>query len=371
MGETHAEPVEPQATVELQATVERGQRLAAGVATALLVLAGLFVIREFLPALAWAGVIAIGVWPLYQRLSGRRTQKRVLLPALVILFILLVLVVPLMMIGLPVLKDAHESAGWLQQARTTGLATPPFLANLPYGSRLIDLWRQYLGQPGSISILAGRTMQGGVIRFGRHFGAEALHRVMLMGFMLLALFFLLRDADGVTAQLRTASRKVFGPRGERVGLQMVRSVQGTVNGLVLVGLAEGLIMGVAYWIGGAPHAALLGLLTGLLAMVPFGATLALAIAGLALLSVGKTVAALVVVIVGVLVTFVADHFVRPVLIGGATRLPFVWVLFGILGGVEAFGLVGLFVGPAVLAALMLLWRDFVGEGPTRAKATPS
>jgi len=352
--------------------VERSRRLAAGIATTLLVLAGLFVIRGFLPALAWAGVVAIGVWPLYRRLAERwPNHKRELLPALVILLILLVLVIPLMMIGLPVLKDAHEAAGWLQQAKTTGLAPPPFLSNLPFGGRLTDLWRQNLGQPGSLSVLAGRTMQGGVIQLGRHFGAEALHRLMLMGFMLLVLFFLLRDADAVTDRLRSASRKMFGPRGERVGVQMIRSVQGTVNGLVLVGLAEGLIMGIAYAIGGTPHAALFGLVTGFLAMVPFGATVAVGISALALLAVGKTIAALVVVIVGSIVTFVADHFVRPVLIGGATKLPFVWVLFGILGGVETFGLVGLFVGPAILAALILLWRDYVGEAPEPAAEAKS
>jgi len=179
--------------------------------------------------------------------------------------------------------------------------------------------------------------------------------------MLLALFFLLRDADGLTERLRVASRRAIGPAGERVGLQMIRQVQGTVNGLVLVGLAEGLILGVAYWIAGVPHAALFGLMTGLLAMVPFGATIAVGVSALALLAAGKAVAAVVIAAVGLLVTFVADHFVRPVLIGGATRLPFVWVLFGILGGVETFGLVGLFVGPAVLAALILLWREYVGE----------
>jgi predicted PurR-regulated permease PerM len=61
------------------------------------------------------------------------------------------------------------------------------------------------------------------------------------------------------------------------------------------------------------------------------------------------------------ITFTADHFVRPVLIGGATRLPFIWVLLGILGGVESFGLLGLFLGPAIMAALILLWREWAGE----------
>jgi predicted PurR-regulated permease PerM len=66
----------------------------------------------------------------------------------------------------------------------------------------------------------------------------------------------------------------------------------------------------------------------------------------------------VVAAAGLVVTFVADHFIRPALIGGTTKLPFLWVLLGILGGVETFGLLGLFVGPAVMAALVLLWREF-------------
>ena len=128
---------------------------------------------------------------------------------------------------------------------------------------------------------------------------------------------------------------------------------------------EGLILGVAYVVAGVPHATLFGLVTALLAMVPLGATVALALVGLVLLAVNKVVAAALVVGLGAAVTFVGDHFFRPVLIGGATRLPFVWVLLGILGGVAAWGLIGLFVGPALLAAVILLWREWVGsqEGP--------
>lgn len=340
-----------------------GQRWASLIATVLLVLAGVFTLRHFVPALLWALVIAIGIWPLYDRL-GRRwpKQKSELLPALTILAILLVLVVPLTLVALPLLKDSHEAAQWVEDARVKGLAPPAALQNLPYAAKLTQLWQANLGQPGGISIIAARATQGGMLELGRKFGAEALHRLMLMGFMLLALFFLLRDAEGVAEQVRVASRKAFGAAGERVGRQMVRSVQGTVNGLVLVGLAEGLILGVAYWIAGAPRASLLGLITALLAMVPFGATVAIAIAALMLLMVNKLVAAACIAAFGLAVTFLADHFVRPVLIGGATKLPFLWVLLGILGGVETWGLVGLFVGPALLAALILLWREWVGEG---------
>jgi predicted PurR-regulated permease PerM len=163
--------------------------------------------------------------------------------------------------------------------------------------------------------------------------------------------------------MRTASRKAFGAGGERVGRQMVASVRGTVNGLVLVGLAEGVVLGIAYYVAGVPHPGLLGLFTGVAAMVPFGATVAIAVASLLLLAQGSTTGAIVLFVFGLIVGFVADHAVRPALIGGATRLPFLWVLLGILGGVETWGLLGLFLGPAIMAALILLWREWTEGAP--------
>ena len=350
----------------------RSQLAAALVATAALFWAGLHTLRHFIPALAWAVVIAIGIWPYYERLAHRFPRlKREVLPGLAILCILLVFVIPITLVAVPAASDAHAMAQWVQQVRANGLQPPAFLPNLPFGPRLVGLWRSKIGEPGALSDLASHAMQGGFVQFGRRFGEEALHRLVLLGFMLLALFFLLRDTDAVVAQLKVGSRRAFGPAGEDVGRQMIRSVNGTVNGLVLVGIGEGVILGVAYAIAGAPHATLFAMITAILAMVPFGTGVAIAIVGLVLLAVNKLVAAVVIVGIGLVVTFVADHFVRPVLIGGATKLPFLWVLFGILGGVETWGLVGLFVGPALLAALILLWREWVGSkrGPINPSAT--
>jgi len=164
---------------------------------------------------------------------------------------------------------------------------------------------------------------------------------------------------------RWTSPASFGEAGGRVARQAVQAIRGTVNGLVIVGFGEGLILGVAYGLAGASHAALLGLLTGLLSAIPFGALVAVALAAGMLAANGQIVAAVVVATLGMAVVFVADHFVRPVFIGEATRLPFLWVLLGILGGIEAWGLIGLVVGPAVVAVAMLLWREWVGaqEGP--------
>ena len=339
-------------------TQARASLFAAG----LLFLGGLWTLHEFLPSLIWAVVFAIGMWPMFNRLSKRWPKHRKgLLPAAFVLAVLLVFVVPVTLVAVPIAHDAHGVAAWVDQARTSGVPAPALLGKLPFGAKATAWWQSNLGQPDQISDFTSRALRGGLMSTGRRIGSEALHRLVLLGFMLLTLFMLLREVESVVAQIKVASRRAFGPSGEDVGRQLVLSVHGTVNGLVLVGLVEGAILGVSYFAVGLPHATLFGLMTALLAMIPFGATVAFGIAAIVLLAVNKVVGAVVVVVLGSIVAFVADHFFRPVLIGGATRLPFIWVLLGILGGVGAWGLVGLFLGPALLAALILLWREWVGS----------
>jgi predicted PurR-regulated permease PerM len=102
---------------------------------------------------------------------------------------------------------------------------------------------------------------------------------------------------------------------------------------------------------------LLGLATGVLATVPFGAPLVFVVCGLVLLVQAHTTAAIALLVFGAVVVFIADHFIRPILIGSSTRLPFLWVLLGIFGGLETFGLIGLFLGPAIMSLLVAMWRE--------------
>jgi predicted PurR-regulated permease PerM len=351
-------------TLSHKVSMSSAQTRASLFALAALVAAGVFTVREFLPALVWAVIFAIGIWPLFDR-AGKTwpRHRKGLLPAVAVLLIFLTFVVPLTLIAVPLASDAHGIAAWIDKARQFGVPPPPLFARLPYSGQLTALWQANLGHPGDVSALASRALQGGLAEQGRKIGAETLHRLVLVGFMLLTLFLLLCDVDAVVDQVRVAGRRTFGPAGENVARQMVLSVHGAVNGLVLVGLVEGAILGVTYLAVGVPHAALFGLMTALLAMVPFGATVAFGIAAIVLLAVNKIVAAIIVAVVGSIVAFIADHFARPVLIGGATRQPFIWVLLGILGGVGAWGLLGLFLGPALLAALSLIWREWVGSQP--------
>src|SRR5260370_41508176 len=128
------------------------------------------------------------------------------------------------------------------------------------------------------------------------------------------------------------SDRLLGPDGERVGRHMVQAVLAAVSGLVLVGLGEGALMGIAYITAGLPHPVSVAALTGVLAVIPFGAPVAFGAAALYLAASGSTIAGAAVFCFGLVVVFVPDHVIPPVIIGGAAPLPVLLVLLGVLGG---------------------------------------
>jgi predicted PurR-regulated permease PerM len=337
------------------------QRLARVVLAVALVLLGLWIVHRFLSALVWAGVLAVALWPLYGRLvralPGR--DHGVLAPLVAILSIGLISTAPFAYVAVEGAREFRTAANFVAEAQRNGVPVPAWVPEIPgFGLTIEEWWKTNLSDPEAAQELLGRLDKRSVAASARQYGAEIIHRLIIFGFTLLTLFFLFRDGDAFSRQLIRLSDRLLGPDGERIGRHMLQAVLGTVNGLVLVGLGEGVLLGVAYIIAGLPHPVSMAALTGVLAVIPFGAPLVFGAASLYLAALGSPVAGAAVFAFGLVVVFVADHFVRPVMIGGAARLPFLWVLLGILGGLETFGIVGLFVGPAVMAALISLWRDW-------------
>ena len=345
------------------------QRIARVVLATALVLLGLWIVHRFLPALAWATILAIALWPVYRRVmpASSRGGPRVLAPFVLTALVGLILIVPLVYAAVEVARESGNFLQYIDAVRHSGLAMPVWLPRLPgVGSQFAGWWQANLSNPQNMHALLGRIATHIPTNSASRLGGEVFHRLIIFGFTLLTLFFLFRDGAGLSRRLLGLSHRVLGPSGERVARHVISAVHGTVTGLVLVGLAEGVLLGFAYALAGLPHAVSIAALTGILAVIPFGAPLAFCAAGLYLVSGGSTAAAAAVVGFGFLVVFVADHLVRPVLIGGAARLPFLWVLLGIIGGLETFGLLGLFLGPMVMAALISLWREW-----TQPPAPPS
>ncbi len=342
------------------------QRIARMVLAAALSLLGLWILHRYLAALGWAAVLAIALWPLYRRLVralGGHGQ-RVLAPLVLTLLIGLVFIVPFVYAAVEAARETQVLVQYLVDAQRTGIPVPGWIPELPaVGVPLDEWWRTNLSDPKAAEQLLGRIYARVPAESARDVGGQIIHRLILFGFTLLTLFFLFRDGAAFSHQLIALSDRLLGAQGERVGRHMVQAVLGTVNGLVLVGLGEGVVLGIAYILAGLPHPVSIAVLTGVLAVIPFGAPVVFGAAALYLAATGGTVAGVAVLGTGLAVVFVADHFIRPVLIGGAIRLPFLWVLLGILGGLETFGILGLFLGPAIMAALISLWREWTDASP--------
>ena len=341
------------------------RRRIAGVLAALGLLAlAVWMLATFLPALAWAVVLAIAMWPLFA--AARERVGRDWAAVAMTVLILVAILAPLALAIIEASREYGTVVRWIAELRRHEIAAPDWIANLPLIGASIADWLNTRLQREQSPFAA--TDVAVLTEWGRIIGGQAVRRIATLFFALLIVFFVFRESDTLLRQTQAVGHRLLGPSAQRFLKVAAAAIRGTVDGLLLVGLAEALLLGIAYKLTGVPHPALLGLVTGILSVVPFVSPLVFIGAGLWLFAQSAIIPAIVLVAVGSVVMFVADHFVRPVLIGGSTRLPFVWVLLGILGGVETFGLLGLLLGPALLAVLIALWRELAAPEMMHAQA---
>jgi predicted PurR-regulated permease PerM len=343
------------------------QKTARYVLIVALVLVGAWMLRRFLPALAWAVVLAIATAALFNRWSARFSGKhRQLWAALTFTMLVgIVLVGPLVYGGIIAVREAISLLRhYAESAQQGPPPLPDWLLQLPWVSDWIqEMWRENLGQNREATNLLIQPKHE-VFEWTRVLGLQVMRRITTLGFTLLTLFFIYLNGQELTRSVQRAARRMFGPSVEPLLVHMVGAIRATVDGVVLVAVAEGALMGAVYAIVGVPHPALFGVLTGVFAMIPFAAPIAFGVVAVILFSQGAVASAVTVLVIGLIILFIADHFVRPVIIGGGARVPFLWVLLGILGGIESFGLIGIFLGPALMAALSSLWRTWSAEHPS-------
>jgi len=321
-----------------------------------------YVARDFLVPLLWAAILAIATWRLYLRLRHSLGKHTILASALATLLVATVFLLPLLAALREISKLVPELAVIVSNANAQGIPAPAILGRIPLaGAAILSWWDNTLAVPhGLAQLFSGVPVQrlSGAGDLLKVYGARVFHGMIHFGFTILCLFFFYLNGLVLRAQIAAMGARYLGAeRWQRYARNVVLAVKSTVNGLVLVGLGEGVLIGIAYWLTGLPSPVVWAALTAALAIIPFGAPLAYLAAAGFLAANGNTSGAIGIAVWGTVVLFAADHFIRPRLIGEATRMPFLLVLFGIFGGVEAFGLVGLFAGPAAMALFITLWRE--------------
>ncbi len=337
--------------------------LVARVLLLLVIAAGVVFFRGFLVPVLAALIIGFASWPLYERLVALCRGRTAWAATLALLVVMVGLVVPLSLALHFALQEATSLVQWLLEANRSGAAVPRWIESLPLvGERLAEYWRDHLGEPGAlgewVQILSGEHL-GNLYRFALATTGNVVNLALTILFMLITLFFLYKDGTRFAAQLDIVGERTLPLRWHRFSRVVPATVSATVIGMGLIALGEGVVLGVAYWIAGVPSPVLLGVVTAFMALVPGGAPLAFTMVSLYLVGSDHMVAGVGLFVWGAVELFIVDKTLRPRLVGGPVKLPFLPTFFGLVGGVKTMGFVGLFVGPVLMALLVAIWREWL------------
>jgi predicted PurR-regulated permease PerM len=334
----------------------------------LLLFGCLLVLLPFVSAMLWAVVLSFSSWPLYRRVlkwvGGRRTLAALLLSLGMILVVLL----PFVLVGLTLADNVTELKTAAQRWLDAGPPAPPaWLAKVPLvGKAATESWQSLAADSAKLLQTAKRFIEpvgSWLLKAGLKLGAGLLE----LALSILITFFLLRNGPSVAEKLTTAVGRIGGERGTHLLEVAGNTVRGVVYGILGTAFVQAMMAGVGFVIAGVPGAAFLALLTFFLSVVPVGPPLVWLPVALWLFNQGRTGWGIFMLIWGMGVSTV-DNLVKPWLISQGSDMPFILILLGVLGGALAFGFIGVFLGPTLLALGWRLVAEWASADPALARA---
>lgn len=331
----------------------------------LILLASVYFFHGFLVPVLAALIIGFASWPVYRRVLDACNGNRTLAASLMITVIVLFILVPIFWALAYALDEARVLIGWVITTNANGAASPEWFSTLPLvGEWAIEQWDTYIGRPGALGQYVAVFGGANVLNIYNTIvaaGGGALNLALNLLFMIIALLFVYRDGASLAAQLDKFGERILPVRWNRLSRVVPATISSTVTGMTIIAIGEGIVLGIAYWLAGAPSPVLLGVITGVAAMIPGGAPLSFTLVSVYLIASGSVIEGVALFAWGSVELFIVDKTLRPKLVGGPIKLPFLPTFFGLVGGVKTMGFVGLFVGPVLMALLVSLWREWVRD----------
>lgn len=326
------------------------------------------VLQPFIVPLVWGAILAYVSWPLHLRimkLVGNRSPVASLITTLIVTVII---VVPLVWLVLLLRVEALAAYAEVQAFLATKPELPQAIRDLPYvGQQAQEVLNQLASDPTAIRAQFLAWMEQSSLEVSRLIGGVGRNAAKLF-FAVFSLYFLLRDGPRLMREARAVLEGILGPRVHDYMDAAGYTTQAVVYALMLGALAQGAAAGIGYWIFGVQAPVLMGAVTVVIALIPFGAPMVWGSLAIWALVKGEMVNGIGLILWGLVLVSWVDNIVRPLVISNATRMPFLLVVFGVLGGVLAFGLVGLFIGPVLLAVSLAIWREWLEEHSTKDEA---
>jgi len=329
-----------------------------------LICASLWILRPFLGALVWAAMVVVATWPLMLRAQRLLWGKRWLAIAVMLVVMLLVFVIPFALAVNSIIAHSDQIVGWAKSLGTLKLSPPPdWLHSVPFfGEKLDAVWRGYAAsgmaelaamlQPYATGLLGWFAAQAG--EFGL-IGLQFLLTIVLAGV-------LYAQGEEALSFVQRFLRRLAGERGTAVAVLAGQAIRAVALGVVVTALVQSLMGGIGLAVVGVPFAAVLTAAMFLLAVAQIGAAPVLFCATLWIYWTGDMAWAIALLVWTILVGSL-DNILRPILIRQGADLPLLLIFAGVIGGLISFGLIGLFVGPVLLAVTYTLLDSWTREPP--------
>jgi predicted PurR-regulated permease PerM len=320
----------------------------------------LLILLPFVPAMLWAAILVYCTWPVYQRLSA--FLRPGLAAFLITVAIAAIVLVPLVHLGLIAAKEARESEGWVHDAMQNGLPPAPvFIARIPLiGTIITDFWNNSADDLGG----AGGDLQpifGTVAHSGLKLLLTLTHGLVGTVVALFIAYFFYLSGAAIIARIRILLVRIMNEsRVEHLLGLVAATVRGVVFGILGTAAMQGVLYAIGFEIARAPQALLLASFAGLISIIPAGAIVIYVPLCLYLMAAGHVLIGIVLAVYCLVVVGGADSIVRPWLISRGAALPYVLTLIGVLGGAIAFGALGIFLGPVLLALGLAVTEEFAG-----------
>ena len=342
-----------------------------GTAVVVLALLCLLVLRPFISAALWAVILCFTTWPLFLSLEEMLGGRRTLAALIATLFLAAVIVVPVAILGATLADNVSALVSASQKLIREGPPSPPdWVASIPLvGSHIADYWN-YLNQGSSVRLqeLARLLPAAKVVAlWGGSALAEGIFQITLS---LIIAFFFYRDGHAAAAQLQMSLRRIAGERGARLLDLAGATIRAVVYGILGTSLLQGVVAAIGFGIAGVPGAVSLGFVTFLLSLVPGGPPIVAAPAAFWLYRQGSLPWAIFMMAWGLMVGML-DNVVKPLLISRGGSTPMILVMLGVLGGALAFGVIGMFLGPTLVALGYSLFEQWaVNASRNQGGGTP-
>jgi predicted PurR-regulated permease PerM len=328
---------------------------------ALLLLGCVVVLLPFFSAILWAIILSFSTWGIFSGLKRLMNGRSSLAALAMTLMLAGIVVAPFIIVGNSLADNVAAVSDVIRRSLGQGQMAPPqWIADIPaIGPHIQEYLARLAGDKAAQKDLLHELVTPLKI-LALELGKSLGHGILEISLSLVVCFFLYRDGDAAAARLENAAYRVGGERGHRL-LEVARlTITGVVHGVLGTSLIQGVGGGIGFWIAGVPGAFLLGFATFVLSFVPFGTMLLWVPAAAWLYYQDATGWAIFLVIWSIVFNTLIEHAIKPIIIARTGGTPFLIVLFGALGGAIIFGLIGVFIGPVLLAvgyALIDEWSE--------------